>query len=1027
MKNCPQNGIAIIGMDGIFPGAPGINSYWTNIVEGKDCVTAAPKSWDGDKYLDANSKEYNRIYTTRGGFIDDIATFNPFEFGIMPNIIEGSDPEHFLVLRLAKNALQDAGYAEKPFNRERTGVILGRAVIANRGNVTIFNQGLVIDQTLNLIRQLMPSVSGKELGEIESELKNSIPRITAENCVGTVPNLASSRIANRLDLMGPNFNIDCACASSLLALDAGISELLRNRCDVMLVGGIQTTVPPPIFMVFCQLQALSRRKGLRPFDKDADGTLLGEGLGMVVLKRVQDAVRDNDRIYAVIREVGVASDGKGSGILAPRPEGEALAVRRAYDAAGISPRSVGLIEAHGTGTNVGDPIEMDVIKKFFSNPQSDYPQCAVGSVKSMIAHTLTAAGIAGVIKCALALHYKILPPTLCDEPDPDLGLDKSSVYINTAARPWIHGGAEPRRAGVNSFGFGGINSHAILEEADSRTDEGCARFHAWDDEVIIVGASDTPALLGELDQLKTFLEKNPLVRMLDVAHTLAQKDFHKQPKKIGFVAKDPADLISKIERAKGKIADPACQRIQDQRGIYYSNTPLAAQGKLAILFPGEGSQYKNMMLDLCKCFPLVREKFDLADRIFTEMQTAPLPSQVAFPPAHASKEIHAKTDQAIWSMDYAIPLVRAANQAMLGLIQDLGIKPDCFAGHSIGDDSALFAAGILRADSLAEQVAYQKGSTQINRKAMDLIPRAKLMTVGAASRETISEALKKVKDRILVSMDNCQNQVVLCGNEADMKEAYDFLTAKGAICSYMEFDRGYHTPAYEPVCDEFRKVNHLLNVHAPAVPVYSCMTADQYPSDPNGIRRIMVDQWANPVRFRAMIEKMYEDGVRIFVETGARGNLTHFVDDILQNRPHLAVASNDFRRTGTSGVNHLAAQLAVQGVSLDLPVLYANRGANTLNLQDAAPAQAATTKSKEQLLNLSLPYLSLKKQRPPISGVTGLSSPPSNAPLAQSSGQGESRDAVMQEYLANMDRFLALQEKVFLSYGKGSKGASLKS
>ncbi len=1016
--------IAIIGMDCLFPGAPDIQTYWANIVQSRDCITAAPKSWDGDKYLDEKSREYNRIYTTRGGFIDDLVAFNPFEFGIMPNVIEGSDPEHYLVLRLAKNALDDAGYGEKAFNRERTGVILGRAVIANRGNVTIFNQGLVIDQTLNLIKQLMPSSSPKELDEIESDLKNSIPRITAENVVGTVPNLASSRIANRLDLMGTNFNVDCACASSLIALDAAISELLRNRCDMMLVGGIQTTVPPPIFMVFCQLQALSRRTSLRPFDKNADGTMLGEGLGMLVLKRREDAERDGDRIYAVIKEVGVASDGKGRGILAPRPEGEALAVRRAYEASGISPLTVDLVEAHGTGTNVGDPIEMNTVKEIFSAPHETVPRCAVGSVKSMIAHTLTAAGIAGVIKCALSLYYKILPPTLCDEPDPALGLDNTAVYINTATRPWVHGGIQPRRAGVNSFGFGGINSHALLEEAAGAAEYRDADFHLREDEVLVVGAGEKESLVGRLKGIKDFIQSNPSVTILDLANALALAYAPDLPFRIALVVKDQNDLVEKIDRASKKLMAPDGRQIMDQRGIYYTETPMASQGKLAVLFPGEGSQYKNMMLDLCKSFPRVRERFDLADRINVELGQSPLPSQVAYPPIHASKEFHFMTDKAIWRMDYAIPLVRAANQAMFGLLTDLGIEPDCLAGHSIGDDSALFATGILKAGSLAEQVAYQKESTRINNQAMTLIPRAKLMTVGATSPETVSEALKAAGGRILVSMDNCRNQVVLCGSEEDMSRAFDFFASKGGVCSYMEFDRGYHTPAYEPVCEEFRKVNHLLDVHAPRIPVYSCMIAGQYPNDPEKIRKIMVDQWAKPVRFRETIEKMYQDGVRIFVESGARGNLTHFVADILNDRPHLAVAGNDFRRSGTSAIHHLVAQLIVNGVSLNLPVLFEGRGAKQIDfgyLGEKKPAQPAQKeKNREQLLNLSLPYLSLKKQHQ-ISASAGKARSGSIASARDLWKGNTHRDIVVQQYMANMDQFLSMQEKLILECRKKAR------
>jgi acyl transferase domain-containing protein len=258
--------------------------------------------------------------------------------------------------------------------------------------------------------------------------------------------------------------VDAACASSLIAVDLGMRELLTGRCDLALVGGVNVSTPPTVLMVFCQLGALSRQGQIRPFDKDADGVLLGEGLGMVVLKRKEEAERDGDRIYAILKGVGISSDGRGLAVLAPRVEGEELALRRAYDATDISPKTVGLIEAHGTGTSVGDLTEIQALSRVFGPRKGTVPHCAIGSVKSMISHTIPAAGIAGLIKTSLALHHKILPPTInCDGPNPEFELEKTPFYINTEPRPWVHGGREPRRAGVNAFGFGGINAHAILE------------------------------------------------------------------------------------------------------------------------------------------------------------------------------------------------------------------------------------------------------------------------------------------------------------------------------------------------------------------------------------------------------------------------------------------------------------------------------------------------------------------------------------------------------------------------------------
>lgn len=457
--------IAIIGMACIFPGAPDVQTYWQNIVSKVDAISDPPEDWGADEVFDPESSANDRIYCKRGGFLGNLAEFNPLEYGIMPNAVDGSDPDQFLALRIAHEALRDAGYLERSFNRNRTSVIFGRANQMSRGQVTVFQHGLILDQMTDILKHLHPKYSEKDIQAIRKEVKSNLPPFNAETAPGLMPNVVSGRVANRLNLQGPNFTVDAACASSLIALDLGIRDLRSHRCDMALAGGVQAETCAPFFMIFCTLGALSRNGKIRPFDKDADGTLLGEGVGAVVLKRREDAERDRDHIYALIKSVGIASDGRGQAILVPRVEGEELALRRAYKQANISPKTIGLIEAHGTGTRVGDLAEIQSLTRVFGYRDGTFPGCAIGSVKSMISHAIPAAGIAAVIKTALALYHKILPPTLnFEEPNPEFELHKTPFFVNTDTRPWIHGAPEPRRAGVNAFGFGGINTHAILEE-----------------------------------------------------------------------------------------------------------------------------------------------------------------------------------------------------------------------------------------------------------------------------------------------------------------------------------------------------------------------------------------------------------------------------------------------------------------------------------------------------------------------------------------------------------------------------------
>jgi acyl transferase domain-containing protein len=460
----PPDDVAIVGMACIFPGAEDVGAFWSNILEGVCSITDAPPDWGGDLVHDPTSTENDRVYTRAGGFLHELARFDPLHYGVMPNSVDGSEPDQFLALRVAHEALDDAALLDHEFARERTEVVLGRGTYFNRGYVTLLQHGLVLDQTISVLRALHPEHSESELSAVRAALKAQLPPLSPETVPGLVPNIMCGRVMNRLDLMGASYTVDAACASSLVALDLGVSHLREGRCDVAIVGGVQVSTPALIYMVFCQLNALSRSGAIRPFDARADGTLLGEGLGMVVLKRRRDAELDGNRIYALVKAVGIASDGRALGLLAPRLEGEELAMRRAYEASGIDPATVELVEAHGTATPVGDATEIAALERVFGQQRADGPHIALGSVKSMIGHIIPASGVAAVIKTALALHHRVLPGTLCGEPDPKLGFDRSACYVNTASRPWIHGADQPRRAGVNAFGFGGINAHALLEE-----------------------------------------------------------------------------------------------------------------------------------------------------------------------------------------------------------------------------------------------------------------------------------------------------------------------------------------------------------------------------------------------------------------------------------------------------------------------------------------------------------------------------------------------------------------------------------
>jgi len=1028
--------IAIIGMACIFPGAPDLKVYWNNIISKVNAISVPPKEWEAIRYFDPHSDETDRIYCKKGGYLGDLARFDPFEYGIMPTALDGGEPDHFLALRVANQALEDAGYSKDSINSERTEVILGRGTYINRGITNLFQHGVVLDQTIDILKELHPEYTETELLEIKSRLGESLPPFNADTAPTLVPNVLTGRIANRLNLMGANYIVDAACASSLVAVEHGMRDLIIKKCDLALVGGVNASIPPPILMIFCQINALSRKQELRPFDEGADGTMLGEGLGVIILKRKADAKRDGDRIYAVLKAVGLASDGRGLGLLAPRMEGQALAIKRAYETANISPQSVGLIEAHGTGIPLGDVTEIRSLQSVFGPRLGLRPSCALGSVKSMISHLIPAAGIAGLIKAALALYHKVLPPTLnCDKPNPNLELEKTPFYLNTETRPWIHGdNAVPRRAGVNAFGFGGINAHAILEEYVIDTGSGVVYLHQdWETEVFLIQGKSRSHLIEELHQVKNFVEARAEVVPKDLAYTLNSCQ-GTSAYRLAIVSGSREDLMRKLAHAAVRLADPSCQRIRERSGIYFFEKPLGIEGKLAFLFPGEGSQYPNMLSDLCLHFPEVRDSFDLADQVFIGKHRQYLPSHSIFPlPLDQDKDT-----ARLWAMDSAAEAVFVANQALLKLMERLELRPDVLLGHSTGEYSALLASGMLEIEDDKELIAFVRGVNSLYEKLnkQGQIAGGILLTVGSSDRDLLKSIVEKSTQPLYIAMDNCFHQVVLCGQEQAITQAEKVLKSGGVICDRLPFNRAYHTSLFKPFCASLHDYFARLKIRAPQIETYSCATAQPFPNDPDEIRDLATSQWARRVRFRETIEAMYGAGVRIFVEVGPRGNLTAFVEDILQKKPHVAVAANLHRRSSITQLNHLVGQLSAHHVTLNPAVLYEHRGLRELSLRLSDETSSdAKSDGRSLKINLVLPRLTLRDASPKLERKAKKESDnaawePTEIPqpiLTQQPATSlpvNSRFQAMSEYFNNMERFLEVQQEIMQTYLQKNVGVN---
>ena len=937
--------IAIIGMACLFPGAPDLGSFWRNILGGVDSISEPTAEWDAKRYLDSG-----RINTAAGGWLKDLFRFDPREFGIMPNSLDGGEPDQFLALRIARDALADAGYLDGADHRD-TGIVLGHSTYLHRGQGAILQNTLVLDQTLDVLSAACPWLGAAELADVRALLKAKLPPSNADIAPGLVPNVMTGRIANRLNLKGPNYLLDAACSSSLLAVSAAMDELRSGRSRMMLAGGVNASLPAEVSVIFTQLGALSVRGKVRPFSTGSDGTLLGEGLGMVVLKRLDDALRDYDRVYAVVRGIGQASDGRGLGLLAPSVEGETLAIRRAYGSTGIDPSTIGLIEAHGTGIPLGDKTEIAALKSVFGPRRTQQGAIAVGSVKSMISHCIPAAGIAGLIKTALALQHRTLPPTLCDEVNPELGIADTSLYINTVAEPWMSALGKPRRAGIDSFGFGGINAHAIVEEAPMEAIRP-PRHTPFPTELCVLAAENATALVAAAKATLAALAACVDVPLRSIASALAQADTS-GPSRLAIVARDRESLAKSLSAAIERMTREPTGRWATRGGVFYASAPL--DRKLAFIFPGEGSQYAGMLGDLA-CFDEVQEWFDFWHSLYAEPRGSNR-TDFAFPHASELDDTRKRAfETRLHDMDVGSEAVFIAGQAMCALLRSFGIEPDVMLGHSSGESTALAASGAVPADTPLElsefirelNVVYEQVAVE------GRIPTGALLAVGALPVADVRAKVDAAGSDVVVAMDNCANQLVLYGSREAIARIEQALVADGAICLPLPFDRGYHTADFSEVSAAFAAYYGRIKLRRPKVPLYSCASADRFPKAPAGVQKLAAMQWSQTVRFRETVQKMHADGVGVFVEVGPSGNLTAFVSDVLHEEEHLALASNLRRRNGIEQLMNMLAQLFTSGRNVRFNRLFEDRAIEPFDL--ARPTSGARVAAGVLLAN-TMPVL----------------------------------------------------------------------
>lgn len=796
--------IAIIGLSCRFPGAPNPGAFWELLRNGVDAISEVPSDrWDVDAFHSENP-DPGKITTRFGGFLSDVDLFDPHFFGISPREAARMDPQQRLLLEVSWEALENAFIPPHSLAGSRTGVFVG--------------------------------ISSSDYSRLQF---NDPELIDAYAGTGNAHSIAANRLSYVYDLRGPSMAVDTACSSSLVSVHLACQSLRNGESDVALAGGVNLILSPELTITFSQARMLSPDGRCKTFDANADGYVRGEGCGVVVLKRLSDAMRDGDNILALIRGSAVNQDGRSNGLTAPNGLAQQDVIRQALAEAQVAPHQIGYVEAHGTGTPLGDPIEIASLRAVLDADQSP-SRVLIGSVKTNIGHLESAAGIAGLIKSVLALQNEAIPPHLhLKEINPYLSLDDSRIEIGTYLRPWKRREGA-RFAGISSFGFGGTNAHIVISDAPRVESTASAETLERPRHILALSAKSEPAL----QELAYHIDET-----LDLTkRTLADITFTANTSRSPFEHRlaIQADSIDELKQGLDEFLSTTESPL-----VTTGLAKPSAQQEIAFLFTGQGSQYSGMGKGLYETQPVFREALDQCAAILRPLLDRPI-LEVLFAP---------EDDPTIHQTTFTQPAIFSFEYALAQMWLSWGIRPTALIGHSIGEYVAACIADVFTLQDALKYIAARS-------RLMGALPQTGSMAAVFADAEQVADALKPYEDQLAIAATNSPDNIVISGELTAVNLVLDALSKRGIASKPLTVSHAFHSPLMDPILDSFESVAHEVLFDSPRIPLVSNLTGEFVGEDQILGAAYWRDHLRREVKFSAGMQTLANSGIDIFIEIG---------------------------------------------------------------------------------------------------------------------------------------------------------------